>query len=682
MAKLNTGDRIGHYAYRIIKPLGSNHGNMAEVFLATEGDIDNPPPESLVVIKISRAQEENEEFFRDTIKNEAERLRELRHDGIVRILPLKTTTDMRQSAYEGRATALPGSPWFLVLEYLEGGSLRELLAIHKQLDVKFALEVTRRLAQTLDHIHRLTHVHLDIKPENILFRYQLGGGAPIEPVLIDFGIARNVGQTGLEASTLVYAPPERVQQSRSAPETMPRPDPSMDVYSLGVVLYQMVTGRRPFDGRGAKHISTAILKGDPTIPSTYGRLITPELDGIILQTLHKNPSRRPSAGELELQLGELLNRLSNGKSQTHGPMTTSAISAIPRRQRRLLSLRALFATPAIYAVAVLLVLALSGQAAAKATTGEWWVPTVADLQQAPTQLIGFLNGLLIGPEPTLTEPTLTEPTPTEPTPTVGDNQVAGNSGNDPNASNDDETGSGSVAFAIDITATTVEQAELVSDEEVDTETPTVAPPISEVVNTNTATAAPPTMTTTPTRPTSTPVPDLRPTSVSVTTRNSDTSTEKVPTKDVPGAVSQGTSTPVPDFTPTSTPTRTPTRTPVPVQPTATRTAPQPTKPPVKRSVTLLLPDENASGRERVEFRWTANFTLGPNEAFEPIFWRDGENPMISGKGWGGPTTSNSLVITFDQAAPDNYLWGVLLIKTAPAYERIDFLGSSRRFSVQ
>jgi serine/threonine-protein kinase len=662
MAKISPGSRIGPYPYRIIKPLGNGYGNMAEVFLATVGDMDNPPPESLVVIKISRAEEEHEAFFQDTIQNEAIRLRNLQYKGIVRILPLQTDNEMRQAAYEGRANALPGNPWFLVLEYLEGGSLRDLLASHKQLDVKFALEVVRRLAETLDQVHRLNQVHLDIKPENILFRYKLGSGAPIEPVLIDFGIARHVGQTGLEASTLVYAPPERVQQNRVAPETLPRPAPSMDVYSLGVVLYQMVTGRRPFDGRGAKHISTAILKGNPTTPSTYGQTVSQDLDDLILRTLHKMPQQRPTAGELAQELDQMLRTIYSNEQRASGPMTTSVISALPRHRRQAALRRMAPSNPMLAAVVLLLVLMLGGQSLHRFTTGSWWLPSATNVQQAPSQLSSLFSGLFLGPESgapatagraTATPPpvTATPLPPAAPEATSPSDEAAGVATEQP------------INDPIIVPTVTV------------AESPTVTP---------TATA---TATTPPTRtaqPTSTALPD-RPVATSAQPTLAAASTTK-PALSQAGSrpSSQASSTPIPDFTPTATLTRTPTARPTPVAPTKATVVPTkvPAPPVADQRVTLLMPEDNASGKGRIEFQWSANFTLAPNQAFEPIFWREGEDPMISGKGWGGTATGTSKLVDFDNVAPDSYLWGILLVEETPAYKRLKFLGGGRRYAVQ
>ncbi len=589
---------------------------------------------------------------------------------------------MRQAAYEGRANALPGNPWFLVLEYLEGGSLRDLLASHKQLDVKFSLEVVRRLAETLDQLHRLNQVHLDIKPENILFRNKLGSSAQVEPVLIDFGIARHVGQSGLEASTLVYAPPERVQQSRVAPETLPRPAPSMDVYSLGVVLYQMVTGRRPFDGRGAKHISTAILKGNPTTPSTYGQTVSQELDDLILRTLHKLPQQRPTAGELAQELDQMLRTIYSNEQRAVGPLTRNTISSMPNHHRRDV-LRMISATPILASVILLLLLLFGGQSLYRITTGTWWLPSPANLQQAPVQLAAFANGLFLGPE---TDPTATNRAATAtPPPTV----VASSSGSSGAASAAEEQSSDTTS-ATEVTEESKEAPEATS-------TPSMS------ANTATETATIPPSATATIRPTT-----VQPTSTAIAERPVSTNsqpvltTEKVTkvatpnnsTKTLSPLLGHSTSTPIPDFTPTATLTRTPTPLPLPTPlPTQAQAQAAPTKvvvaptkvpaaPSVDQWVTLLGPEDGASGKGRIEFQWNPNFALAPNQAFEPIFWREGEDPMVSGKGWGGTTTGSSKLIDFTNLAPDNYLWGVLLVEETPDYKRLKFLGGGWRYSIQ
>ncbi len=309
MTELQQGSGLGPYPYRILRRLGHKQGNMADVYLAAVGDSLEESQAQLAVVKITRLDEKHGEFFKATLENEVERLRRLKHPGIVRLYPIQKT-GLRNLPYMAQAS-LPGRPWFSVMEYLAGDSLANLLQGQRQLDIGPALEIGRSLAATLDYIHNLNQVHLDIKPENILFRRPLRAGEEPQPVLIDFGIARALGQAGLEAGTLQWSAPERVRFVRGdkPPELMVRPHPSMDVYAVGMVLYVMIAGRLPFAERTRKGLTTAILEGNPTAPSQYQRLVQKELDDLILMALAANPGDRPTADELARALEELAIRL-------------------------------------------------------------------------------------------------------------------------------------------------------------------------------------------------------------------------------------------------------------------------------------------------------------------------------------------------------------------------------------
>lgn len=309
MGDLAEGSTIGPYPYRIIRRLGRSQGAMADVYLASATETIDPDAENLVVLKMARAGEEDGDFYQKTLENEVERLRRLKHPGVVRIYPIQKT-GLRNLPYMAQAT-LPNKPWFSVMEYLSGDSLTSLLQKQKQLDIGLALEIARSLAVILDYLHSLDQVHLDIKPENILFRTPIRAGVDLQPVLIDFGIARTKGQTGLEAGTVQWSSPERILYVREArpPETAVRPHPSMDIYALGVLLYRMIAGRLPFEGRTRESITSAILRGQPTAPSTYQPLVKPELDALTLQAFSADPVRRPKADELARALEELAIRL-------------------------------------------------------------------------------------------------------------------------------------------------------------------------------------------------------------------------------------------------------------------------------------------------------------------------------------------------------------------------------------
>lgn len=282
---------------------------MSDVYLASVGDDRPGEAPNLVVLKIVREESEHSEFYRQTLENEVDRLRRLKHPGIVRLFPIQKQ-GLRNLPYMAQSD-LPGRPWFSVMEYLAGGSLADLLKQEKRLDIGFALEIARSLAITLDYLHNLRQVHLDLKPENVLFREPPRPRADIQPVLIDFGISRHEGQAGLEAGTIQWSSPERIMsnQGNQPPENAARPHRTMDIYALGLILYQMIAGRLPYEGRTRKSITTAILRGDLTAPSIYQPLIKPELDELIMLMLAREPTQRPTADEVAITLEELSIRL-------------------------------------------------------------------------------------------------------------------------------------------------------------------------------------------------------------------------------------------------------------------------------------------------------------------------------------------------------------------------------------
>lgn len=310
MARLARGSSIGPFPYRILDQVGQGEGGMSHLYKATIGKLEEIRTSDLVVLKIVNI-ENNPDFHRETMDNEVETLRRLGspgHRGIVKLFPVEGEHIRARSVYTAQTT-LPGAPWFFVMEYLGGGSIADLVKRKKKLEIGLALHLTSAVLEILEYTHQQGFVHLDIKPENLMFRQPVSDS--LDVVLVDFGIARGPGQFGLEAGTVNWSPPERIASTVRQiipPENAPPPHPSMDVYAVGLLLYFMVTGRMPFSGRSRERVTTAILEGNPTIASRYEPLVNPELDRLILSALSKNPASRPTTRDFILRIRNLQNK--------------------------------------------------------------------------------------------------------------------------------------------------------------------------------------------------------------------------------------------------------------------------------------------------------------------------------------------------------------------------------------
>jgi len=302
MSDIAIGTRIGPYQVESVLP--GHRGGFARVVLARR--VSGGEKQELVAIKVARtdaASEADAEVYARALGNEVETLRVLKHPGIVRLYPIKL--DERRYSYMARAERVPGKPWYYVMEYLAGGTVEDLIRREGFLDPALAVEIVHQVGVALDYIHTSGYAHLDVKTNNIAFRHPLTPGVAPQAVLIDFGAAQKaLRRAEVEAGALMYLPPERVQvlTGNRSPETVVN-KAAVDVYSLGVSLYRMLTGELPFHGK-RDHVTTAILNEAPTHPMQLNRKLVdlPELDALIMEMLEKDPARRPS-------IKEVLNRL-------------------------------------------------------------------------------------------------------------------------------------------------------------------------------------------------------------------------------------------------------------------------------------------------------------------------------------------------------------------------------------
>ena len=252
--------------YRIVRKLGS--GGMANVYLAEDEDLGRR-----VAIKILNDRYANDDLFIERFRREAKSAAGLSHPNIVSIYD------------RGEAEGT----YYIAMEVIEGRSLKELILTRGALPIDTAIGHAKQLLEALRFAHRHGIIHRDIKPHNVLVSadQHVKANQPRLKVA-DFGIARHGASQMTEAGSIMgtaqYLSPE---QARGAPVTA-----ASDLYSAGVVLYEMLTGKVPFTGDSAIEIAMKHVNELPTPPSRLRSEIPPELDQIVLRALAKEPEDR------------------------------------------------------------------------------------------------------------------------------------------------------------------------------------------------------------------------------------------------------------------------------------------------------------------------------------------------------------------------------------------------------
>ncbi|MGY6501410.1 MAG: Stk1 family PASTA domain-containing Ser/Thr kinase [Acidimicrobiales bacterium] len=252
-------------------------GGMADVFLARDQLLDRP-----VAVKVLFPQFAADPTFVERFRREAQSAANLNHPNITSVF------DWGEE----------GGTYFIVMEYVEGRSLAEILKSEGMLHPDRAADITTDVAAALSFAHRNGVVHRDIKPGNILI-------APSGQVKVtDFGIARafggagsdsNLTQTGSVMGTAAYFSPEQAQGQPV--------DPRSDLYSLGIVLYEMMASRPPFVGDSSVATAYMQVQQQPEPPSTINHRIPASIEAITMKLLSKQPADRyPSAEDLRADL--------------------------------------------------------------------------------------------------------------------------------------------------------------------------------------------------------------------------------------------------------------------------------------------------------------------------------------------------------------------------------------------
>jgi beta-lactam-binding protein with PASTA domain len=279
--------------YRIMRKLGT--GGMANVYLAEDQELGRR-----VAIKILDDRHAGDDQFVERFRREAKNAARLSHPNIVSIYD------------RGEAEGT----YYIAMEYLDGRSLKELILSRGPAPVPIAIDYARQILGALRFAHRHGIVHRDIKPHNVLV------DAEGRLKVTDFGIARAGASQMTEAGSIIgtaqYLSPE---QAKGSPV-----DQTSDLYSVGVVLYELLTGTVPFSGDTPVEIAMKHLSSVPESPSAHRAEIPRDLDYVVMRALAKDPAERyQSAEEMDADLA----RVARGSSIS--PATEEAATAIISR---------------------------------------------------------------------------------------------------------------------------------------------------------------------------------------------------------------------------------------------------------------------------------------------------------------------------------------------------------------
>ncbi|MGW7331983.1 protein kinase domain-containing protein [Streptomyces sp. NPDC054840] len=308
------GGSLAGGRYQLRDLLGA--GGMASVYLAYDSALDRQ-----VAIKTLHSDLGREQSFRERFRREAQAVAKLSHTNIVSVFDTGEGEVTFGGAAAGDGAVMP----YIVMEYVEGrplGSvLEEDIRQYGAMPADKALKVTADVLAALETSHEMGLVHRDIKPGNVMVNKR--GVVKV----MDFGIARamqsgvtSMTQTGMVVGTPQYLSPEQAL-GRGV-------DARSDLYSVGIMLFQLLTGRIPFDADSPLAIAYAHVQEEPVAPSSVNRSLTPAMDALVARALKKNPNERfPTAAAMGDEVARVLGSGQTGAPvivQGQGPLSSGA----------------------------------------------------------------------------------------------------------------------------------------------------------------------------------------------------------------------------------------------------------------------------------------------------------------------------------------------------------------------
>ncbi len=295
MAELSTGTIVDE-RYKILSRLGA--GGMADVFLAEDQQLGRK-----IALKLLHRRFAEDPDFVERFRREAQAAAGLQHPNVVSVYD--------RGSYDGT--------YYIAMEYLPGRSLKQLIRQEAPLDSVRAIDLTIQILRAARFAHRRGVIHRDLKPHNVIV------DDADHAKVTDFGIARagasDMTETGSIMGTSQYLSPEQAQGLAVAATS--------DLYSVGIVLYELLTGRVPFDAESAVTIALKHVSEAPPPPSRLNPEIPPELEQVVLWSLNKSPEDRPTDADQFITVLEQVKEAIVTRDRGQQTASMAALSAIP-----------------------------------------------------------------------------------------------------------------------------------------------------------------------------------------------------------------------------------------------------------------------------------------------------------------------------------------------------------------